>query len=173
MRKIIVVLMSVAILSGCAKDSTQTKKVHFDNYEIFEAIELQDEKQIQVISTYEKELSSLAKIQVIEIEDNIATCEITAPDVHDIIISYMDEKTEFATEQDLYEDLYRQATDRKCKKRKQTIVIDIVENNGEWYAKTSSIKYRDAVTGGLYSALSEINKNLALEYLSIIEEELK
>lgn len=151
--------------------SCSKKTIHMEspiNYN--EIYELQEEP-LQIVTKYEQDLASLSKVTIKKRKGDTVICKIVAPDVYSIIMDHISKGTVFSTEQDLFNTIYEEASSKKCKKRTQNLTINIIEDNGEWYADTSSLEYRDAITGGLYTAINEIANKLASDLSHFIIEE--
>lgn len=158
-RKILMFAMVLLMLSGCSKKT----EIHFDSNTVYEDLyEFQEEDEVSSISDYEKELASLAVTKVGKPKDGKAVVEITAPDVYRIIMEFAQNSSEFKTEAELFHAIMEKAQSSGCEKVTQKIEIAVENRDGTWYAAASD-EYRDAVTGGLYTAMSEIAQNIIAE----------
>lgn len=160
------ILLAAFILSGCVQETV----IYFDDVSIYGDIyEFQEEEEYGSMTPYEKELSALADLKTGKPKDNMVSIEVTAPDIYSIVMEYAEGGAEFNNAQDLFNAIMEKAQDNNCKKVTRTIEISVVNRNGKWYA-ASSPEYRDAITGGLYTATNGIARRLAEEAARAVKE---
>ncbi len=111
------------------------------------------------------QIASMADVQVkgkYKKNDQTVVCEITAPDVYSYMMNNVDELNKLETKE-LYENILAYAKSEDCAKRTVEVEVPATYEDGKLVIDTNSVKYQDAVNGGMNSALTEL-------YMKVIDE---
>lgn len=111
------------------------------------------------------QIASMADVQVKGIykkKDQTVVCKITAPDIYSYMMDNVDELNKLETKE-LYENILVYAQSEECAKRTVEVEVPATYENGKLVVDTSSVKYQDAVNGGMNSALTEL-------YIKVVDE---
>lgn len=113
----------------------------------------------------ESYISALSTTEVIGFytpKSTTITCKITAPDVYSYLIE--NEDVIFTKETDeIYQEVIAYLSSENCPVREREIVLSARYENGTLYADTNRIEYKDAVSGGLYSAIGGVMDSIYLD----------
>lgn len=105
----------------------------------------------------ESEVASAAEIKMgsYKKDSDVIDCTVSAPDVYAYLMENQDALMEL-DEEDLYTAIHNAIENKEIGNRTVSISLPVQNIDGTIVASTDSDEYRDAVSGGLYSALSDI-----------------
>lgn len=113
----------------------------------------------------ESYISALSSVEVTGFytpKSSTVKCKVTAPDVYDYLIEHKD--TIFAKETDeIYQEVVEYLSSENCPVRESEITLSARYKNGTLYADINTIEYKDAVSGGLYSAIGDVMDSMYLD----------
>lgn len=97
-------------------------------------------------------------------ESGTIECTVSAPDVYAFLMDNQETFVEL-NDEDLYKTIHDAIQNKELGTRKVKITLSVQEVNGAVIANTDSDEYRDAVSGGMYSALSDIYASILSDVL--------
>lgn len=104
------------------------------------------------------QVASFSKTEIIgkyDEDSTSVTCKVTAPDVYSYLMDNMESLMDMETEE-LYQDIMTYIQSEECKMRTVEIEVPAELQGDKLVIDTTSVKYQDAINGGMNSALTEI-----------------
>lgn len=136
------------IVYGEEENETETESVNPFDLES----KVQDFAVVTLADTYDKESMTVE-------------CSISAPDIYNYLISNEEELMRLDTEE-LYQRLLEECQKDDFPKREVTISLPVVESDGELLVDISGDEYKDATSGGMYSAINYVYVQMIQEMIS-------
>lgn len=157
----------IVLLSGCSKKKIVTNEDYLSEVSL-ENISIKEYEQFMISEKsnneeknkgdLEKEINKYATISFIEdsyMDTGTISCKIIAPDVYSYMM--LNEKNFMEMESEAISTAIIDACKRgDLEEREVTIILPAKIDKGVIIADTSGEEYKDAVSGGLYSAICDI-----------------
>ncbi|GAA6396756.1 hypothetical protein I4300191C4_14130 [Solibaculum mannosilyticum] len=98
------------------------------------------------------------------------TCNITAPDLYSYLLAHMQEIADQDTA-GAYKMITEYFSGEDYATREVTLELPVTYSDGKLYADTSSEEYKDAMSGGAYSAVNETMTQYIIELMEGLKNE--
>lgn len=157
--KIYILIMTIVILfSSCGKVELilDTEIDYAEDLEEFK--EFMGENNYNENYNFESFINEKANIvfnKDYKKDSKLVTCTITAPDVYSYIINNIEELS-LLTEEELYNTLLGYFSNNNYETRQVTIEVPVEYKERKLIVDTNVFEYKDAISGGMYTALNEV-----------------